>query len=176
MDLLQKIETLLSATTRAKLPRRGRRSILDEEEEKILTEIRQALADVEAQEQVLAGRIKTERQQADEAADRGDLEQRRVHERRAFEMERELERESLQAINLEEKLTALEEKLALAQEAVEKETRKVTQRDKAATDILAGNSPRPDAPLRPQEIISDDSPTKDDDRTARRSRLAGLND
>ncbi len=176
MDILQKIETLLSATTRAKLPKRGRRSILDEEEEKILAEIRQALADVEAQERVLARRIKTERQQADDAADRGDLEQRRTHERRAFELERQLEQESIQAINIEEKLAALEEKLALAKEAVDKEARKVAERDKVATDILEGRSPsarRPaKAPSAPQEMIIEE-PADDPDLAARKSRLSG---
>lgn len=176
MDLLQKIETLLSATTRAKLPKRGRRSILDEEEEKILAEIRQALADVEAQERVLARRLKTERQQADEAADRGDLEQRRTHERRAFELERQLEQESIQAINIEEKLAALEEKLALAKEAVEKESRKVAERDKAASEVLEGRpAPTPrqtKVTPAPQEMIVEE-PADDPDLDARKSRLSG---
>lgn len=175
MDLLQKIETLLSATTRAKLPKRGRRSILDEEEEKILAEIRQALADVEAQERVLARRIKTERQQADEAAEQGDLEQRRTHERRAFELERQLEQESTQAINIEEKLAALEEKLVLAKEAVEKESRKVAERDKAATEVLESRPPltrRVKATPAPQEMIIEE-PADDPDLAARKSRLSG---
>ena len=171
MDLLQKIETLLNATARAKLPRRERHSILDEEEEKILAEIRQALADVEAQEQVLARRIKTEQQQADEAARQGNLEQRRIHERRAFELERQLEQESIQAINLEEKLVALEEKLALAKEAVDKEARKVAERDKAATDVLEGSPGRTKETTAHQEVIIEETANDDTDLAARKSRL-----
>ncbi len=58
MDILKKIETLLSARAHAVLPRRGRRSILDQQEAEILAEIRQALGDVETKERELAQRIK----------------------------------------------------------------------------------------------------------------------
>ncbi|MDX1522218.1 MAG: hypothetical protein R3264_11360 [Anaerolineae bacterium] len=149
MDLLKKIETLLNAKARSPFPKRGRRSILDDDEERILAEIRQALRDVEAQERILARRIKDEQTLADEAAGRGDLEQRRTHERRAFELERQLEQESLQAINIEEKLAALEDKLALAREAVEKEARHAAERDAAAEKVLSGHEAAPQAEAPP---------------------------
>ena len=58
MELLKKVELLLEAKARRILPRRERRSILDQQEEALLAEIRQALQEVEAKEQELAGRIK----------------------------------------------------------------------------------------------------------------------
>jgi hypothetical protein len=137
MDLLKKVELLLNAKARSVLPRRERRGALDEQEEAILAEIRQALQDVAAQERVLAGRIKTEQAEAEAAAQRGDFSEQQVHERRAFELERHLEQESIQAINLEEKLRALEEKLALAKEAVEKQAKEVAGRDAEASKVLA---------------------------------------
>ena len=54
MDLLKKVETLINAKTHAALPRRKRRSILDEEEEKLMAQIRDALQDVAAKERELA--------------------------------------------------------------------------------------------------------------------------
>jgi hypothetical protein len=137
MDLLKKVELLLNARSRSVLPRRGRRSALDQQEEEILAEIRQALQDVEAQERVLAGRIKVEREEAEAAARRGDLAEQHTHERRAMELERHLEQESIQALNLEEKLQALEEKLALAKEAVEKQAKEAATRDAEASNILS---------------------------------------
>lgn len=169
MDLLKKIETLLNAAARSKLPRRERYTILDEEEEKILAEIRQALADVETQERILASRIKEEKTQAAAAAERGNLTDRQTHERRAFELERQLERESLQAINIEEKLAALEEKLALAKEAVEKEAHKATERQAEADKVLNQQpdpTPAASAPPAPPQ------PRKKD-ISARKSRLSG---
>ena len=58
MDLLKKVELLLESKAKSILPRRERRSALDEQEEALLVEIRQALQEVEAKEQELAGRIK----------------------------------------------------------------------------------------------------------------------
>lgn len=138
MDLLRKVEVLLNATTRSKLPRRRRRRTLDEEEEQLLAEIRQALAAVEAQERLLAKRIKVEQAQAKEAAQLGNHSEQRAHERRASELERELDEESIQAIDLEEKLQALEEKLALAREAVERQVEIVeAMEEEAATQAMA---------------------------------------
>jgi hypothetical protein len=137
MDLLRKVEVLLNATTRSKLPRRRRRRALDEEEEQLLTEIRQALAAVEAQERLLAKRIKAEQAQAKEAAQLGNHSEQRAHERRASELERELEEESIQAIDLEEKLQALEEKLALAREAVERQVEIFEAMEEEATQEMA---------------------------------------
>ncbi len=145
MDLLKKVETLLNATARSKLPRRRRRSVLDEQEEKLLAEIRQAVADVQAQEQILADRLKAERSQAEEAAHRGDRSTQRTHERRAEELERQLEQESIQAINLEEKLAALEEQLSLAQEAVDKQAREAAAKDAEASKTLAKGGREADA-------------------------------
>ncbi len=182
MDLIEKLETLLSAAARAKLPRRGRRSVLDEAEEKILAEIRQALAQVEAQEQLLAERLKQEQDQAQAAAEREDREQQRTHERRALELERQLEQESVQAINLEEKLNALEQKLALAKAAVEKEAKAAALRDEAATQAMAQSgraveqgpesrrSPG-DEPMTPANLAGDDA-----DTAGRKDRLAGLSE
>jgi len=158
MDLLKKIETLLNATARAGLPRRGRHSVLDEQEGKLLAEMREALAAVEVEERKMAERLKVTRARAEEAAEQGDWDEQRAQERMAAEMERQLERESIQAINLEEKLTALEEKLALAREAVEKEAQKAARKDEAATKVLAQN---------------DKTPIDEVDLETRKSRLSG---
>jgi hypothetical protein len=180
MDFMKKVETLLNATARSPLPRRGRRSVLDEQEEQILTEIRRALAAITAQEQVLARRIKTERTQAQEAAQTGDRANQQAHQRRAAEMERELEQESIQAIDLEEKLRALEEKLAQAKAAVEQQMDVLDatlEEEEAKALALGGETQAPDS------TAGDDSPAKklspadfpddDPDIAVRKSRLAG---
>ena len=180
MDLLKKVETLLNATARSPLPRRKRRSILDTQEEKILSDIREALAAVEAQERVLAKRIKSEQAQAEEAAQLGDLADQRAHERRAAELERELQQESIQAIDLEEKLSALEEKLALAKEAVEQQmdVLDATLEEEEAKAIAIGSEGQStettpsDAPPE-EESTPADFPDDDPDVAARKSRLAG---
>ncbi len=179
MDLLKKIETLLNATTRAKLPRRERRSALDKREEKLLAEIRQALANVEAQERLLAERLKLERTQAEEAAQRGDRAEQQAHEKRATELERHLEQESIQAINLEEKLASLEEKLALAKEAVEKQAKAAALKDQEATQAMAqGGSPTDTATSSSVEaaqtkVSADDFTDDPPEIAARKSRLSG---
>ncbi len=166
MDLLTKIETLINAAARSKLPRHRRRSPLDEQEEALLAEIRQAVAGVQAQEQKLADRVKTERTQADEAAQLGNRTAEQTHRRRAAELERELEQESIQAINLEEKLAALEEKLSLAKEAVARQEAEKTMATGQSPDhapISAGDfNPAPTIPP-----VATDDPGLD----ARKSRL-----
>lgn len=179
MNLFEKLETLFSATARAPFPRRNRRSVLDEQEERLLAEVRQALAEVEAQERVLADRVKAEHAQADDAAHRGDRAAQRAHERRAAELERQLEQESIQAINIEAKLQALEEKLALAKEAVEKEQRDVAQRDADAEAVMQqgglSTSTSASAPAPPSSApaAGDDFVDDDPDVAARKSRLSG---
>ncbi|HMQ53465.1 MAG TPA: hypothetical protein PKD98_15395 [Anaerolineae bacterium] len=180
MDFLKKIELLLSAKTRAALPRRSRRSALDEQEAEVLGEIRQALGQVEAQERQLAERIKTELAQAEVAAKKGDLDSVRAHERRADELERRLEQESVQALQIEEKLRALEDKLALAKEAVAKEAHKATKFDTEASKALAegGLSPAPapvqveTPPASEKEIIPDDFAEDAPEIAAKKSRLS----
>ncbi len=181
MDILKKVELLLSAKARSALPRRKRHSVLDDKEEELLVEIRQALSDVEAQERVLAERLKTERAEAEVAAERGDRTEQRAHERRAAELEQKLEAESIQAINLEEKLAALEEKLLLAKAAVEKEAKKVATKETEASKVLAGGGddaetePEQTEPIHEEEeIISDDFAEDEPDMAARKSRLSGL--
>jgi hypothetical protein len=137
MDLIEKFNTLLNATVRSAMSPRERRSALEQLEQEQLEAIRQALAQVELREREAAERVKSEQSQAEAAAQRGDTTEQRAHERRAAELERHLQGESIQAINLEEKLRALEEKLALAKEAVDKETRKAAARDEAASQVLA---------------------------------------
>jgi hypothetical protein len=179
MDLLKKVETLLNATARAKLPRRQRRSPLDEQEEKLLADIRQAVADVQAQEQRLADRLKQERAQAGEAAQRGDRTAQRTHQRRAEELERQLEQESIQAINLEDKLAALEEKLALAQEAVDQQARETAQKDAEASKVLAQGGSETDTRTETvitstsEETSPDDFSDDPPDIAGRKSRLSG---
>lgn len=179
MDLLKKVELLLNATTRSMLPHRQRHTILDEQEEQLLTEIRQAVGKVQAQERLLADRLKTEQTQADDAAQRGDWDQQRTHERRAEELERQLEQESIQAINLEEKLAALEEKLALAREAVEKEAQKAAAQEAEADRILGESQAKidPTTAAEPKSVPADRLPApkkaaNDSDLTARKSRLS----
>jgi ectoine hydroxylase-related dioxygenase (phytanoyl-CoA dioxygenase family) len=115
--------------------------VLDAQEEDMLAEIRKALGDVEAKERELAGRLKMEREEADAAASKGDINTQLAHERRAAELQHHLEEESIFAINLEEKLAALEEKLALAQDAVNKEAKKTAERAAAADNILSQEPP-----------------------------------
>ena len=174
MDILKKVELLINATTRAKLPRRSRHSILDEQEEQLLTEVRRAVADVQAQERALAEKLKAEQNQAQEAAHRGDLATQQTHQRRAIELERQLEQESIQAINLEEKLAALEEKLALAKAAVENEAQKAAERDAEAERVLAEETPQRDS--RTEAILKtprqDDSAEDSVDLDVRKSRLS----
>lgn len=137
MDLLKKVELLINAKTRSALPRRKRTSPLDEEEARLLAEIRAALGDVTAKERELAGRIKTEQAQAEAAAERGDIENHVAHTRRLTELEHHLKQESTLAINLEEKLAELEAQLNLAQQAVEREEQKAARRAAEADSVLA---------------------------------------
>jgi hypothetical protein len=139
MDLFEKINTLLNATLQAALSPRERRRALDQLEQEQLEAIRKALAEVELREREMAERLKSEHSQAAQAVQRGDVAEQRAHERRAMELERHLQHESAQAINIEEKLRALEEKLALAKEAVENEARKTAARAEAAGKVLEGS-------------------------------------
>ena len=176
MDLIEKINTLLNATINAKLPHWERRSALEQLEQEQLAAIRRALAEVEIRERDMADRLKTEQVQAEEAAQRGNPDEQRAHERRAAELEHYLRNESLQAINMEEKLAALEEKLAQAKEAVEKEARKAAARDEEASKILGAapatttnSTPQiPPAPTVIKPEFADDAP----DVAARKSRLS----
>lgn len=179
MDLLKKVELLLSAKARSVLPRRARSSPLDEQEAEIVTEIRRALEEVEAEERKIAQRIKKELAQAEVASQQGDRNSQRIHKRRAAELDRHLEQESITAVNLEEKLRALEEKLALAEEAVEKQGKKAAQIDAEASKVLAEGGLEADAKARiereaPDEKINpDDSADDPPDLAARKSRLSG---
>lgn len=173
MDLMEKFNTLLNAAVSARLPHRERRSALEQLEQEQLTEIRQALAEVELRERNMAERLKTEQVKAEEAAQRGDQLEKQAHEKRAAELDYYLRNESRQAINLEEKLAALEEKLALAKEAVEKEARKAKTIDEEASKVLgmapasAEASPAVTPPVIKPEF-ADDAP----DMAARKSRLS----
>lgn len=179
MDILKKVELLLSAKAHSVLPGRRRRSPLEEQEEEILAEIRRALQDVEAKERELAERLKMEQAEAQNAAERGDRTGQQAHQRRATELEQKLEEESIQAINLEEKLAALEEKLARAKEAVEQEARKTAHRDAEASKVLAqgGSSAQAEPgisdPPAEEEVIPDDFSDDDPETAARKSRLSG---
>ncbi len=176
MDLIEKINTLLNATIQAKLSPRERRSALDQLEQEQLTAIRQALAQVETREQEMADRLKTEQTMAEEAAQRGDQAEQQVHVRRAAELEHYLREESVQAINLEEKLAALEQKLALAKEAVEKEAQKAAKRDEEATKVLAqgGAATKTTAPnpTTPKTVVKPEFADDDPELAARKSRLS----
>jgi uncharacterized coiled-coil protein SlyX len=179
MNLLKKVETLLNATARAKLPRRKRRSALDKQEKQLLAEIRQAVTQVQAQERVLADRLKAERTSAEEAAQRGDRAEQRAHEKRASELARELEQESIQAINLEERLAALEEKLALAKEAVKKQAKAAALKEEEAAKAMAQGASTTEAAtqssadLDQTETIPEEFTDDDPDIGARKTRLSG---
>ena len=177
MDLLKKVELLLNATARAPLPRLRRRRALDEQEAEILAEIRKALQDVELKERELAQRLKMEWIEAKDAATRGDRHEQLAHERRAMELEQKLDEESITAINLEEKLAALEEKLTLAKEAVEKEARNVARRDAEASKVLSQSGVETDsapaAAKAQKDVIPDDFSDDEPDVAARKSRLSG---
>lgn len=179
MDLLKKVELLINAKTRSALPRRERPNPLAEEEARLIAEIRQALGDVEVKERELAQRIKTERSQAKAAADRGNTEEMRTHKRRAAELESHLDQEMTFAIDLEAKLTALQEKLAQAQAAVENEARKVAERDSAAEAILSEADVSPTVEERqtvspaPAPKSSSSTINRSEDIKKRKSRLTG---
>jgi len=171
MDLLKKVELLLNAKTRSALPRRSRHSLADDEEAALLAEIRQALGDVEAKERELAGRIQVEQAEATAAAERGDIENHLAHTRRAADLEYHLRQESTMAINLEEKLAALEEKLAQAQAAVDREAAKAAQRSAAADAVIDRSEAGLDE--RMQSILnSSPPPPKDVELKTRKSRLS----
>jgi hypothetical protein len=176
MDLIEKINTLLNATLQAKLSPRERRTALDQLEQEQLAAIRQALGEVEAREQGMAERLKDEQAMAAEAAQRSDPAEQIAHQRRAAELEHYLNKESLQAINLEEKLAALEQKLALAKEAVEKEAQKAARRDEEAGKVLAQGSTAPQtlatAPAAPKTIVKPEFVDDDAALAARKSRLS----
>jgi hypothetical protein len=175
MDLLEKFNTLLNAAVNAKLPQRERRSALDKLEQEQLAAIRRALGEVELRERNLAERLKTEQIAVQTAAQTGDILNQRAHEKRAAELEYYVRNESLQAIDLEEKLAALEEKLALAKEAVEKEERKARSRDEAASKVLGV----PPVSAGPTAAAAQDTPVimpqfagDDPEIAARKSRLS----
>ncbi len=181
MDLLKKVELLINAKSRSALPRRERRSILDKEEAQLLADIRKALGDVQAKEQELAQNIKVEQARSDDAAERGDFGEKQVHDRRVAELEHYLRRESTMAIDLEEKLAQLEEKLALAQQAVDKEAQKAAHIDEEASKVLdqteyyAAESidPRTEEILNtPPEEVTPPPPRKPVDLKKRKSRLS----
>ena len=178
MDLLRKVELLLNAKTRASLPQRKRRSPLDEQELEILAEIRAALRDVEAKERMLAERLKTELAEAKNAANRGDRAEQQAHRWRATEIEQKLDQESIFAIDLEEKLAALEEKLTLAREAVEKEARNAAKRDAEAERVLtygeADSNTTPEKSEQPAEQEDTSARSADDEPglAARKARLS----
>ncbi len=171
MDLMTKINTLINATVRSGLSPRERRSALDELEREQLEAIRRALAEVNAREQEMAGRVQAEQSQAEAAAQRGDLTEQRTHERRMAEIERHLNTEMTQAINLEAQLAALEEKLALAKEAVEKEAQKAAVRDEEASKVLEMAPPGSSAPAK-NTVIKPEFAADDPALAARKSRLS----
>jgi hypothetical protein len=149
--------------------------VLDEEEGRVLAEIRQALGEVQAKERELAGRIKYEQTEAQAAHERGDLENHVTHTRRAAELEHHLEQESIFAINLEDKLAELEAKLARAQAAVEREAQNIAQRDAAASDVLSTLDSDPIPPMMgtaPIEAPPPPAPKRPGDVSARKSRLS----
>lgn len=173
MDLIEKINTLLNATINAKLPHWERRSALEQLEQEQLAAIRRALAEVEVREREMVDRLKTEQVKAEEAAQHGDQAEQRAHERRAAELEHYLRNESLQAIDLAEKLAALEEKLAQAKEAVEKEATKATLRDQEASKAMAqGGSSTPSTTSAAPTVIKPEFAADDPEIAARKSRLS----
>jgi chromosome segregation ATPase len=153
MDLLKKIETLINATTRATLSggRQGWSEPLEEEGEKTRAAIREALAEIKLRERELAGRLKLEQAQAAETTTPSE---QRDHERRAAELERHLQTESLEAINLEEKLAALEERLA-------------RMKEQALAAELEAMPPPASTEARPDDVARETP-----DLTARKSRLS----
>lgn len=181
MDFLKKVELLINAKSRSALPRRERTSILDKEEAQLLADIRKALGDVQVKEQELAQNIKVEQTRADDAAERGDFGEKQIHDKRVAELNHYLRRESTMAINLEEKLAQLEEKLELAQQAVDKEAEKAAHIDEEASKVLDQTDyapqsidPRTEEILNtpPEEAAVPPPPPKRVDIKERKSRLS----
>lgn len=157
MNLADKLKTLLSARLRSASPFKGqRRHPPPEDPGGQLAAIRQALAEVEAKEQAVADHLRAAETKAAEAAAEGDRETARAQQRLANELQAHLETQSTQAIKLQEKLAALETKLA--------DTRREAQQrlDTAQTAL--------EAPAAGEEDEAGDD--EDADLSARKSRLS----
>ena len=93
MDLMEKINTLLSAAVNAKLPHRERRSALEQLEQEQLASIRQALAEVELRERNMAERLQNEQAKAAEAAQSGDQAEQRDEQVQQTNVRRDVEQQ-----------------------------------------------------------------------------------
>lgn len=162
MNLGDKLRTLLSARLRSASPLKGkRRHPPPADPGDQLAAIRQALAEVEAKEQAVADQLRATEATATEAAAKGNREAEREQQRLANELKAHLETQSTQAIKLQEKLAALEEKLA--------QTRQEAQQRLAVSSTTVGETSQSGSAPGVTAETGDD---EDADLTARKSRLS----
>lgn len=172
MNLGKKLTTLINAALRNGLPR-GSKShdrAFDNPEEQ-LKAIREALAQVEAKEREVAVRLKETQARATAAAESGNRSEAMAQQRLARELEAHLQTQSTEAITLSQKLAAIEEHLAEANEhsqdkiaaAQEPITKAKSVGGKTETHTEGGSS-----------TVEDEPPASEDNElTARKSRLSG---
>ncbi len=168
MGLGKKISTLLSARLRSSFSRKSkRRQPAQRDPESQLEAVRQALDEMEAREQEVAGQLKVAQSRAEEAAEKGDREEKRAQERLVAQLETHLETQSTQAIALSEQLTRLEENLTQEPPADRQPPAQTTTR--ARTE---GGKTEEISHIRRSRPADDTSSPSDDDLEARKSRLS----
>ncbi|GEM_PF-4720047 len=145
MNLLEKVTLLINAKLQSTLPHRERYSPLDKADAERLAEIRQAIAEMESLKQNLTQRLQT-KIKTDAGKTKHDYKE-------------ELAEHSKEVINLEESLTALEERLVtLKAEAI--------KREQAAEAILS-NEKEPPPQIEEIDLIEDEAKL-----SARKARLS----
>lgn len=151
MNFTKKLSTLIRATVRGAMPSFSRPKPATEQ----LKQLRSDLAAMESKERELAELLKETRREAQSAAESGDIAAAHTKERLAAKLEAQLDVQSARAITLSENMAVLEK--ALQQPADKKSASAPTA---ATPDRAESGSPPPAA-------------ARDDDLSARKSRLSG---
>ncbi len=156
MDIGKKLTTLIKAAVHVGDPLRQKKYAADPNAQ--LQLLRKSLADVEKQERKLADMLKVARTKAQLAAEQGDQTQAKAEQRLVAELKAQLDVQSVRAITLTEKLTALEAHLTPKKDPT-------PRRSDAA--IAADATPTRQSTSSPPASRDEDS-----DLTARKSRLS----
>ena len=172
MGLAKKLATLINATIRGGLPQRRRHRIDADDPHGQLEAIRQALAEVERQEQIVADKLKETQLNVENAIAAGDQETVTAQRNLARKLETQLESQSTEAITLSEKLAVIEQTIA---EQRQEATSTIADADHVlnpANESLADSNPEP---THNQSAKSTTTATTDDDAELadRKSRLSG---
>ena len=154
MSFARKLTTLINATVRGGLPQRQRRArVLPNDPEDQLTAIRKALAEVEAKERAVVERLKSTEAKAEAAVESGDQAEAAAQQKLARELEVHLKTQSTEAIQLSEKLEAIEAQI--------EETRSETHdRISTADEVLS------------EDEQSEQPKSSDEELSERKSRLS----